>query len=298
MAASVGVFATGTTWEEPPVIARTVDLVHWAVGANDYTDFHFDSEAAQSRGFDGPVVNGPWKARAMKAFLEARAEPHDVLFDVIDIDYRLPDVVNRELVFAFEVLDAQSDSQGNLRAEIAGEVRNPVGEVTTKANLKVVVATALETDELPVDATKDALSMGKAHGPFTYSLHHSDFVRYQQISGRPADEVDDVMPAAFFGAIDPVERRDLDLDSFLLDIPLRKVGGGNAFNEVLYERPIEAGEVLTVMTTYTDVYEKKGRSSRLFFRVRENVYRDENGEKVAVSTNGHVIAYASEGAQK
>ncbi|AVG24231.1 dehydratase alpha subunit [Pontimonas salivibrio] len=298
MAASVGVFATGMTWEESPVIARTVDLVHWAVGANDYTDFHFDSEAAQSRGFDGPVVNGPWKARAMKAFLEARAEPHDVLFDVIDIDYRLPDVVNRELVFAFEVLDAQSDSQGNLRAEIAGEVRNPVGEVTTKANLKVVVATSLETDELPLDATKDALSMGKAHGPFTYTLHHSDFLRYQQISGRPADEVDDVMPAAFFGAIDPVERRDLDLDSFLLEIPLTKVGGGNAFNEVSYERPIRAGEVLTVMTTYTDVFEKKGRSSRLFFRVRENVYRDEKGEKVAVSTNGHVIAYASEGAQK
>lgn len=298
MAASVDVFATGMIWEEPPVVARTVDLVHWAVGANDYTDFHFDSEAAQSQGFDGPVVNGPWKARAMKAFLEARAEPHDVLFDAIDIDYRLPDVVNRELVFAFEVLDAQSDSQGNLRAEIAGEVRNLVGDVTTKANLKVVVAPPLKTDELPVDVTKNALSMGTAHGPFSYTLHHSDFVRYQQISGRPADQVDDVMPAAFFGAIDPVERRDLDLDSFLLDIPLRKVGGGNAFNEVLYERPIKAGEVLTVMTTYTDVYEKKGRSSRLFFRVRENVYRDEKGEKVAVSTNGHVIAYASEGAEK
>jgi len=298
MATIFDVFATGMTWKEPAVIVRTVDLVHWAAGADDYTDFHFDFDAAQSQGFDGPVVNGPWKARAMKAFLEAKAQPHDIYFDAIDIDYRLPDVVNRDLVFAFEVLDTQSDSQGNLRAEIAGEVRNPDGEVTTQAHVKVVVASALETDELPIDATKKALSLGTAHGPFTYTVHHSDVLRYQQISGRAEDEVDGVMPAAFFGAIDPVERRDLDLDSFLLDIPLTKVGGGNAFNEVSYERPIKAGEVLTVMTTYTDVYEKKGRASRLFFRVRENVYRDQSGEKVAVSTNGHVIAYASEGDRK
>ena len=38
------------------------DLVRWAGAANDFTTFHFDPEAARSRGFDGPVVHGTFQA--------------------------------------------------------------------------------------------------------------------------------------------------------------------------------------------------------------------------------------------
>lgn len=231
MAASVDVLATGMTWEEPPVIARTVDLVHGATGANDYPDFRFDSVVAQSPVFDGPFVDSHREARAMKAFLEVRAEPHDIFFDVIDIDYRLPDVVNRKWFFAFNALDTQSDSRGNLHPEIADEVCNLFDDVTTQANMRVVVALPLEIGDLPVDVTTEVLSAGKPHGPFSDELQRSDFPGYQQISERPADLVSDVMPVALFGAIEPVERRDLDVDSFLLEIPLSKMGGGNAFND-------------------------------------------------------------------
>jgi acyl dehydratase len=285
----------GAVWTEEPIQARPVDLVHWAAGADDYTDFHFDVDAARDRGFEGPVVNGPWKARAMRSFLESRVNPYVVSLVSMNIEYRLPDVVHSDLVFTFTVSAAETDPRGRIVADIKATVTNARGDLSTTATLRVAVQEVSTDDSLPIEATKRAVELGKAHGPFTYPIYASDVQRYQQVSGREPGRMDDVMPAAFFGAIDPVERRDLDLDSFLLHLPINKVGGGNAFNEVVYERPIRAGEVLTVMTTYTDVYEKAGRSSRLFFRVRENVYRDESGDKVAVSTNGHVIAYAPSG---
>lgn len=284
--------APGSSWTEASVRASVVDLVHWAAGTDDYTDFHFDAESAKDRGFSGPVVNGPWKARAMRAFLEAKWSPLVVTVMSLDLEYRSADTVGSDMVFSFTVKDSSASSDGQIQATIEGVVRNASGDVSTQALIRVTVENVTSGTSLPIEATKASVSLGSPHGPFTYLIHPSDVDRYQEVSGRAPDRFDNVMPAAFFGAIDPVERRDLDLDSFLLDLPLRKVGGGNAFNEVRYERPIHAGEVLTVMTTYTDVYEKAGRESRLFFRVRENVYSDEQGQKVAVSTNGHVIAYA------
>ena len=53
-------------------------------------------------------------------------------------------------------------------------------------------------------------------------------------------------------------------------IPYRPTGGGNAFNEIDYVRPIRAGDVITVEVAYTDVYQRSGRNGPLLFRVREN----------------------------
>ena len=77
-------------------------------------------------------------------------------------------------------------------------------------------------------------------------------------------------------------------------------GGGNAFNEVVYERPIRIGDVITVTTRYTEVYEKKGSRGTLLFRVRVNEMRDATGALVATSRCGHVLSYRIDdaGAQK
>jgi hypothetical protein len=171
--------------------------------------------------------------------------------------------------------------------------------VTTVGTINVHLEPHDESDDLPLDRVRSAVSLGTPHGPFSYRVEHADIQRYQRLTGRPEDRIDEVMPAAFFGALDPVERRDLELDDFLLDLSIPKVGGGNAFNQVEYERPILAGEHISVTTTYTEVYEKKGQASRLLFRVRENVFTDESGAQVGTARNGHVLAYqlASVGAR-
>jgi acyl-CoA thioesterase FadM len=68
-------------------------------------------------------------------------------------------------------------------------------------------------------------------------------------------------------------------------------GGGNAFNEVEYERPIRVGDIITVTTRYTEVYEKSGSRGTLLFRVRVNEMRDVAGHLVATSRCGHVLSY-------
>ena len=43
--------------------------------------------------------------------------------------------------------------------------------------------------------------------------------------------------------------------------------------------------------TYTEIYERSGRSGRLLFRVRESVLSDQRGERIGVTRSGHVYAY-------
>jgi len=77
-------------------------------------------------------------------------------------------------------------------------------------------------------------------------------------------------------------------------VPHPKTGGGNAFNEVVYDRRILAGDVIQVRTSYEDVYERSGRAGRLLFRVRVNELIDAAGKRVATTRMGHVLAFDME----
>jgi len=141
---------------------------------------------------------------------------------------------------------------------------------------------------LPLDRLKDAVRLGEVAGTFRYRVDTGDAERLNEALGRPPGHP---VPTIAFGALDPVERRDLDLDGFLLELPLTRTGGGNAFNEVTYERPLRAGEELTVTTRYTEVYERPGSRGTLLFRVRENEMHDEADRLVATSRCGHVLGF-------
>lgn len=56
------------------------------------------------------------------------------------------------------------------------------------------------------------------------------------------------------------------------------LNGGDRFE---YQRPIRAGDRLTVRTRLADVYEKQGSSGSLLFLVWEHEYRDAAGALVA-----------------
>lgn len=288
-------FSEGMEWSLGPFRAQLADLVRWAGATSDFTEFHFDAEAARNKGFDGPVVNGPWKARLLRRVLEREFQPEQIAMPKFEVEYHRPDTVGEELTASFLIIKADDTVPGSRRLTIRGTLANSAGEISTVAHAEVTLEAHQDSGELPIEATRKAVKIGKPNGPFVYTVGVDDVRRYQLVTGRPVDDVDDYMPAAFFGALDPVERRDLVLDDFLLGLPIPKVGGGNAFNQVDYERRICSGEELTVVTTYTEVYEKEGRSSRLLFRVRENEFRDQQGERVATSRNGHVLAFAKTG---
>jgi hypothetical protein len=87
-----------------------------------------------------------------------------------------------------------------------------------------------------------------------------------------------------FIAYDPYERGEPDIEGYLADIPYVATGGGNAYNEVHYERPIGVDDDLVVDVTCTDVFEKPGRAGTLLFRTRTTRYTtspEQGGDLVA-----------------
>jgi len=306
---SVDSAAGGLTPEVVPAVelrATTVDdLVRWTAATGDFSPIHYDAVVATGRGFEGPVVNGPWKAalimRMLTDWLGDRGEVKR-----LSCRYVKPDVVGGGLSCGAEVTGRESLEGGGtlLHCDIWVENQEEVRTVTGTARVLLSAQSRAAGEELPVEALKEALGVGEVTREFSYRVDPNDVARFRsaitgsnRASDCPLPAVGDVAPPTFFAALDPVERRDLLLeDDILRAVSFAKVGGGNAFNEVTYERPIVAGDVVTVRTNYEDVYERDGRSGRLLFRVRVNELFDQDDRLIATSRMGHVLAFDMGGA--
>jgi len=157
---------------------------------------------------------------------------------------------------------------------------------------------------LVTDAVRRELRLGEVCARFRYAVTANDVERFALATGdrsgpwaTPEDYVSGRLPAGapappgYYLALDPYERGDLEVEEYLTRIPYRPTGGGNAYNHVRYARPIRVGDDITVEVSYTDAYEKDGRSGRLLFRVRQNVYLDARGAIVAESECCHIRSY-------
>lgn len=280
------------------------DLVRWAGAVDDYSPIHFDADAAQDRGLPGVVVNGPWKAALLSRLLTEWLGGNGTMTG-LRCEYRRPDVVGGAVRARGTVTAVTRDGAYDLVdcdvwIENAAGERTVVGSATARTNRPEDAPSSAEGDERPplvTERLRDALRVGTEAGRFTYRVEANDLARFADaVSGRsPAERVGVDMPAeappTYYAVLDPVERRELELEEVLGELPFVKTGGGNAFNEVVYERPIRVGDVLTVVTTYEEVYERDGRSGRLLFRVRRNDILDADGALVARSRMGHVLAY-------
>jgi len=277
-----------------PVQVTLADVVRWSGAIDDYTPIHFDAEAARARGQAGPVVNGPWKA-AVLARLVTDWAGETATLTRLSCRYRHPDLVGAGFtcggaVTAVTPRGGVDEVECELWVEDAEGRRTVTGSATlhvrrTQATPSDPAEVSLVTEELTA-----ALRVGSEAGRFTYPITQADLDRYREAVGDPALG-DETAPPAYFGALDPVERRELLIDPTLDLVPYARKGGGNAFNEVEYERPLRAGDVITVATSYTDVYERNGRAGRLLFRVRTNHLYDQRGELVARTRMGHVLAF-------
>jgi acyl dehydratase len=296
----------------PPVtVAATAleDVVRWSAAIDDYSAIHYDQAAAAAHGLPGAVVNGPWKAALVMRMLTQWAGIGGAVTR-LDCRYRQPDVVGGPLTCGGAVTAVTPDGAHDL-AECEIWVECGEGRRTVTGSATVRLLRPVESDPghaehgqavLATDALKAALRCGQEAGRFTYPVERGDIERFLAAIGDTVERWTEtasadggesrlVAPPTFFAALDPVERRELQIEQALDDIPYAKTGGGNAFNEVEYQRPIIEGDVITVVTSYAEVYERKGRAGLLLFRVRHNQLYDQAGVLVARTRMGHVLAY-------
>ena len=154
-----------------------------------------------------------------------------------------------------------------------------------------------------------AFRVGEVSGRYTFLVTREHIKRFAGVLAHRSQEEQVIFdgdlgdgpplaaPTVFFSALDPLELRIMSHDHGLDLIPFRKTGGGNAFNEIEYDRPILSGDIVTVAVTFTDIYERDGRSGRLLFRVRENLLTDQRGERIGVARSGHAYAFEVPGYQ-
>lgn len=244
-------------------------------------------EASATAAEGAATVPGSWKAAMLRALLPQWLERTPGLAS-FGVRHHAVDQPGEPLTFGGSVREVQVDEAGRRAVTCDLWCRAAGGALTTTARV-----TALLDDpapaQLPLDALRNALRVGEDVAAFTYRVESNDVLRLNDALGVGRD--DDTVPTTYFALLDPVERRDLDLDGFLEELALPRTGGGNAFNEVIYERPLQVGDVLTVTTRYTDVYEKPGSRGTLLFRVRINEMRDDRGRLVATSRCGHVLGF-------
>jgi acyl dehydratase len=273
-------------FDEHVVSPSTEHLLRWASAADDYSPIHFDRDVAKARGFEQPLVHGPWKAAVLRRLLAGWLGPYSVIRE-LSVRYLRSDAVGRPLRFGGRLVSTASLADGSTETRCIVWVRDEHDRLSVEGEC-VATAEPATDGHLPMERLRAAVRLGQDAGTFTYRVEANDVEAFAAAIGATAGAT---APATYFGALDPVERRDLDLDDFLQRLPYPKTGGGNAFNEVTYERPIRVGDVITVTTRYTEVYEKPGSRGTLLFRVRVNELRDQSGALVATSRCGHVLSY-------
>jgi acyl dehydratase len=294
------------------------DMVKFGAATDDWSEIHFDESVVRQRGLPAPVVHGPLKSAFLAQMLTAWMGSGGTLTRLA-CQYRGMDAAGETITCRGKVV-GRSSGQGGHLIECEVWTENSTGEITTRGHASIALPLrshvphpapdpsriSLITDEMRRD-----LRLGEVSGVFTYDadrrwirefasafgdsnpLWHDE--AYAHTEGRFGGII---APPTFFGALDPVERfhpireeKELLLDPWVETMPYQNTGGGNAFSEVEYFLPIYAGDTITVEVTYTDIFERDGRSGRLLFRIRENVLKNQRDELVAKARSGHVRSY-------
>ncbi|GAA2000443.1 hypothetical protein [Microbacterium ulmi] len=130
---------------------------------------------------------------------------------------------------------------------------------------------------------------------FTYTITEQELRRLRTaVAVRPNIEAahgpELLQPPILAGTMDPFERKDLPDDGVLAMISSPAVGGGNAFTEVELLRPVPIGVPVRVEYRPSDIYEKRGSSGILLFRVRETTIYDGTAVVARVRA-GHVLTF-------
>ena len=303
----------------------TESLVRYAAAADDYSPLHYDDAYAHTRGFTGVIVHGLFKAACSARMLGDWGGPQSWVKRMItqykSMDYPCHDMSCHGKVTGKYIRDGKACAELEIRTE------NDQGKVTTSGAALVQLparradgpaydrGTSLFKDDAPksraevpnsiiTDEMRESLNIGNVSGEFTFTVDKRWVDRFATAYGDANPIWRDekyaekeglfggiIAPPTFWAAMDPVETRVLQLEGWMNAIPYKRSGGGNAVNEVEYFLPIRLNDAITVSTTYTEIYEKEGRSGRLLFRTRENSLVNGKGELVAKTRLSHVMSF-------
>lgn len=108
-------------------------MVEWAAATDDFTEFHYDAEAAAARGFRGPVVHGPFKAALLGRVLESNFGAAGVVTRFA-CRYLAPDIVGGRLVAGGRVVAVDGRT---LSCELW--IEDDDGRVTVRAEAELVL---------------------------------------------------------------------------------------------------------------------------------------------------------------
>lgn len=303
----------------------TESLVRYAAAADDYSRIHYDDAYARMRGFSGVIVHGLYKAacsarmlgdwggpkswvkRMLTQYKQTDLPFHDMAcYGKVTAKYIKDDKAYAELEIWTENDNAKVTTSGAALVELP--MRGTDGPAYDRENSlfrddppkdRQPVENSIITDEM-----RKSLNIGNVSGTFTHTIDKRWLDRFATAYGDAnpiwRDEAyakkeglfDGIIaPPTFWAAMDPVETKVLNLEGWMDAIPYKRSGGGNALNEVEYFLPIRLNDTITVSTTYTEIYEKTGRSGRLLFRTRENNLVNGGGELVAKTRLSHVMSF-------
>ena len=118
----------------------------------------------------------------------------------------------------------------------------------------------------------DRSLIGATSEPVTFEVERGAIRKFAQAIGdpHPAFQSGEIAPPTF-----PTTFR-VDVPGFNVD-PARRLHGEE---EYVYERPIRAGDRITVVRRIVDVYTRQGRLGLMTFVVSESEGRDADGQLV------------------
>lgn len=130
---------------------------------------------------------------------------------------------------------------------------------------------------MPVDESL----IGAQSEPVTFEVERGAIRKFAQAIGdpNPAYQSGEIAPPTF-----PTTFR-VDIPGFDVD-PSRRLHGEE---EYIYERPIRAGDVITVVRRVTDVYRREGRLGLMTFVKMESEGRDQSGELVFTARSTVIV---------
>jgi acyl dehydratase len=125
---AVSYLEAGTVLTPRVVLLTTTDLVKFAGASSDFNLIHYDHHYATSRGFDGVIVHGFYKAALLSEFLLAQAPPGSWI-KKLSATYRGIDNVGAPIALhgTCTAIDPESNP---VSFELWTE--NPAGQVTTQ----------------------------------------------------------------------------------------------------------------------------------------------------------------------
>lgn len=149
------------------------------------------------------------------------------------------------------------------------------GSVITDEMKKVIGVesepTTIEVEKEPIRRFAEAIG---DPNPVYYDVDHARKLGYRSIIAPPGFH-----PQYCF----PLKKSKAVAEGPRVRSPFtRSLNGGNEYE---FFQPIQAGDVLTMTTRVSDIYERDGRMGKMLFIVTENVFRNQKKEMVLIMRN-------------